>query len=156
MSLRTLLGKIFIDLEFKKQILFLQHVPLFNGLSDRVLAKIISISNYKTYQSGEIVFDEGSVGRILYVIRSGEVEGTKGGKSLFVLRKGDFFGEMALLEETTRSVTVRAVKPAELMLIYKVKFDGLLDDDPRTGIKMLLNLSRRLSTRLRDATSPAN
>lgn len=156
MSLRTLLGKIFIDLEFKKQILFLLHVPLFSGLPDRVLAEIISISNHKTYQAGEAIFDEGSVGRILYVIRSGEVEGSKAGKRIFTLRKGDFFGEMALLEETTRSVTVRAVKPTELMLIYKVKFDGLLEDDPRAGIKILLNLARRLSMRLRDATSSAN
>ncbi|OGS35301.1 MAG: hypothetical protein A2293_15755 [Elusimicrobia bacterium RIFOXYB2_FULL_49_7] len=149
MMLQSILRSIFIDKSLLWDIKFLRRVSLFSDLPEKVLAELINISNLKHYAAGETIFEEGSVGKILYIIKSGEVMGMKAGKDIFHMRIGDYFGEMALLEEATRSVTIKAAQECELFLIYKVKFDGFLDEDPKAGVKILRNLATKSCERLR-------
>jgi len=58
---------------------------------------------------------------------------------------------MAILEEIPRTATVTAVKDCELILMYKVKFDELLDNYPSAGVKVIKNLAAMLSSRIRQA-----
>lgn len=81
------------------------------------------------FEPGNIVFHEGDVGDYLYIITEGEVEvlKKKEGKDVCIakLRKGEFFGEIALLNQRTRTATIRASAPTDLLALKKADF-GLL------------------------------
>jgi CRP/FNR family transcriptional regulator, cyclic AMP receptor protein len=149
MAWNQLLRKVILDPEFKANIEFLRKVPLFADLSDRALGQVLTICYEKSYGTGEIVFDEGAPGKALYIIKSGEVVVTKQERTIAHLHTGDFFGEMALLEECPRSATVTVTTETVLLFIYKVKFDGLLEERPSVGLKVVRNLATMLSSRLR-------
>jgi len=96
----------------------------------------------------EYVFREGDLGTEMYIIHEGQVEilGRVGeeDKLLAVLEKGDFFGEMALLEDRPRAASARALTPARLLQINGATFDQMLRDNPEIAVRMMRKLSRRL------------
>jgi len=107
------------------------------------------------FGAGEVIFTEGALGLGMYIIQSGEVEIRKtiGGKDtvLSVLGKGDFFGEMALLEEgATRSATAVARDDVTALSIDQAAFRFILESNPEITIRMMRKLVRRLreTTRL--------
>ena len=149
MSITDYISKLIFDGAFRSDIQFLKKVALFEGISDRALGKIVSITHSKKYPAGETVFSEGQEGKLLYIVKAGEVAVVKGEKTISTLVAGDFFGEMALLEEIPRTATVVVSKDSELLLIYKVKFDELLENYPSAGVKVIRNLAAMLSARVR-------
>ena len=153
MSITGCISKFVFDGEFRDKVKFLKKVSLFEGLTDRALGKLTGIMHSKKYSAGEAVFHEGQEGKLLYIVRSGEAEVTKGGSPIGRFGEGEFFGEMALLEELPRAATVTAVKDSELLLIYKVKFDELLENHPSAGVKVVKNLAAILSARVRQLQS---
>ncbi|MBN1822843.1 MAG: cyclic nucleotide-binding domain-containing protein [Endomicrobiales bacterium] len=150
MDLRDLFTKIFFDREYKEKITFFRTVSLFSGLSDRALGNVLGIVHSKIYPAGETVFKAGQEGKALYIVKTGEVKVSRDGKEVCRLGSGEFFGEMALLEEIPRTATVVTSKESQLLLIYKVRFDELAEDTPRTGVMLLRNLASILSARIRD------
>lgn len=99
--------------------------------------------------AGKVIFDEGDVGTEMYVIQSGTVELMKktrrgDGKSLATLEKGDFFGEMSILEDVPRTATARAKTDCELIKINQSTFDEMLRHNTEIAVRMLRKLSRRL------------
>ena len=95
----------------------------------------------RVFEDGEIVFEEGSTGRDMYVIQSGEVEIIKGtGDAAFVLAvlgRGEIFGEMALIDEKPRSATVVSITPCKLALIHKKEFDMLTEERSELAYHMM-------------------
>jgi NADH dehydrogenase len=89
------------------------------------------------FEPGEIVFDQGDLGDNVYVIESGECEVLREEngqvKLLATLRNGDYFGEMALLFDKTRSATIKAKTPLDVLLIPKADFDKLRKSVPAFG-----------------------
>lgn len=147
--LSKLLNSIFLDKEFKEKIKFLKQVSIFAGLDDRTLGKVLNITYQKKYLPDEIIFSEGDIGKALFIVKSGEVIITKQERTIAKLHTGDFFGEMALLEETVRSATAKTTQESEICMIYKVRFDGLIENHPHAGIKIIRNIAKILSSRLR-------
>jgi CRP-like cAMP-binding protein len=99
--------------------------------------------------AGTVVFSEGEVGTEMYVIQSGTVEvfkKTKRGdeKFLATLEKGDFFGEMSILEDVPRTATARTKTDCELLKINQSTFDEMLRHNGEIAVRMLRKLSRRL------------
>lgn len=98
--------------------------------------------------AGETVFSEGDVGTDMYVIQSGTVEIVKrvkdALKSLSVLEKGDFFGEMSILEDVPRTADAIAKTDVELVRINQSTFDEMLRHNGEIAVRMLRKLSRRL------------
>lgn len=98
--------------------------------------------------AGGIIFDEGEVGTEMFVIQSGSVEIRKrvgsGEKLLATLEKGDFFGEMSILEEVPRTAVARAKTDVELVKINQSTFDEMLRHNGEIAVRMLRKLSRRL------------
>jgi len=99
--------------------------------------------------AGQMIFDEGDAGADMYVIQSGSVEvfkKTKAGKErlLATLEKGDFFGEMSLLEDVARTASARAKSDCELVKINQATFDEMLRHNGEIAVRMLRKLSRRL------------
>jgi CRP-like cAMP-binding protein len=100
------------------------------------------------YKAGETVFQEGELGTEMYIIQSGSIEIVKriGEKreSLGIMEKGDFFGEMAILEDMVRTADVVAVTDVELVRVNGATFDTMLKSNTEIAIRMMRKLARRL------------
>jgi CRP-like cAMP-binding protein len=152
---------LFRDDAFREKLRFLRGVLFFQGLGERALALVAHTMMQKDYAQGEVIFQEGDVGRAFFVVVQGRVrltysdKRTQREKLLADMDAGDSFGEMALLDELPRSATARAVEPARLYILYKSQFDGLLLTAPGVASKVLHTLARLLSARLRRERSRA-
>jgi CRP-like cAMP-binding protein len=98
--------------------------------------------------AGEYVFREGDLGTEMFIIHEGQVAILKriGGeeRQLAVLEKGDFFGEMSLLEDLPRAASARALADSQLLEINGSTFDRMLRGNPEIAVRMMRKLSRRL------------
>jgi len=102
---------------------------------------------------GDIIFSEGEIGNEMFIIQAGTVELIKSiGKEtrvLATLEKGDFFGEMSVLEDLPRTASARAKTDVELVRINGTTFDTMLKGNAEIAVRMM----RKLSRRLRDVTA---
>lgn len=102
----------------------------------------------RTYDDGDIIFREGDDSREMYVVKEGEVVvsklGLRGEIELARLRKGDFVGEMSLLESLPRSATARARGKTKLLAIHPGGFLLKIRRDPTFAFEMMQTLSRRI------------
>ncbi|HEY1252152.1 MAG TPA: cyclic nucleotide-binding domain-containing protein [Thermoanaerobaculia bacterium] len=100
------------------------------------------------HQMGEIIFSEGDIGTDMYIIQAGTVELLKaiGGDTrvLSTLERGDFFGEMSVLEDVPRNASARAKSDVELVRINGATFDAMLKSNTEIAVRMMRKLSRRL------------
>lgn len=114
----------------------LQKIPIFNCLSSEPLEALSEIGRTVTTAPGHIVFSEGDVPQALYLILTGTVEVLKRTPDdktarLSLLNAGDFFGEMALVDGSPRTATVRAIETCELFVIQRHHFLEMLSQSPR-------------------------
>ena len=104
-----------------------------------------------THKAGSLIFREDEAGDAMFIIQKGQVEILKvvGRKEqrLALLEEGDFFGEMAILEDLPRAASARAVTDCELMRIDSSTFDHMVRHNPEIPIRMLRKLSARLRER---------
>ena len=121
-------------------------------MTDSGTPKPIGGSDFScTCRAGDRVFDEGQAGTDMFIIQNGQIEILKsadgGEHRLALLEEGDFFGEMAILEDLPRTASARAVTACTLVRIDRGTFDQLVKHDSEIAIRML----RKLSFRLREA-----
>jgi CRP/FNR family transcriptional regulator, cyclic AMP receptor protein len=129
----------------KKDILaMLRQVPLFEGFSKRELDAVFSSAKITEFSPGKPVVEEGATGVGFHLILEGEAAVTVGGRKRAVLRSGDYFGEMSLIDGGPRSATVRADTPVRTLGLTSWAFLPLIDDHPSMARKMLVEVSRRL------------
>ena len=106
----------------------------------------------KRFEKGSVLFEEGDDGEELYIIRSGKVAIKKrvphGEVTLAVLEKGDFFGEMAMLEHITRTAGAEMEESGDLIVVDAQVFGDLIKANPEFAVRML----RKYSLRLRETT----
>jgi CRP/FNR family transcriptional regulator, cyclic AMP receptor protein len=104
----------------------------------------------RTYADSEVIVQEGDLTRDMFVIRSGKVRITKqvGDREveLATLERGDFFGEMSLLESLPRDATARAIGETELLVISAGALLVRMRRDPTFAFEMLHRLSGRVRT----------
>lgn len=102
------------------------------------------------FEKGHVLFREGDDGEDMYIIQSGRVaikKKVKGGDTtLAVLEKGDFFGEMVILERAPRSATAEVVEPGDLIVISGETFGDMIRANPEIAVRMM----RKQSIRLRE------
>ena len=102
-----------------------------------------------TYSKGKIIFEEGALGEIAYILKTGSieisVEGAEGKLVLAQLHPGAIFGEMALLlKKNKRTATAVALEDSEVIAIYKNYFLEYLKDSPVVIVTLLTGLIERL------------
>ena len=134
----------------------LKNLSLFSELNYGAIKELAFLFSERVFQGGETIFEENDPGSSLLVIISGEVRITQraevsGEETLTVLKKGDFFGEMALLEDLPRSATAIAHSDTFIMEISRERFLRFIEKDGGSGVKILITLARSLSARLREA-----
>lgn len=128
----------------------LKRVPIFAALDARELAALEKILYRREYAPGEVVFRQGEPGVGMYVIEHGAVAITlePTGRLLTTLADGDFFGEIALLNETPRSATATATRESVLWGLFQPELLDLVERSPRLGVKLLVPLAQSLGHRL--------
>jgi phosphoserine phosphatase RsbU/P len=126
----------------------LRSVPLFEGLDQEDLARLAGSTSEQEIGEGETLFQEGEEGDRFFVVVDGAVEITRRGggggeEKLAVRRNGQAFGEMALLDDSPRSATARAVERSRLLVLERDVFRTFLDPDS-AAFRMLVSMSKAL------------
>ncbi|MEZ5828568.1 MAG: cyclic nucleotide-binding domain-containing protein [Hyphomicrobiales bacterium] len=98
----------------------------------------------KAFAPGEVVFAEGDKGDFMYVVRSGELEIVRDGVVAETLGPGGIFGEMALIDGSPRSATVRAKTDCEVAPINEKSFVFLVHETPYFAVAVMRTLADRL------------
>jgi CRP/FNR family cyclic AMP-dependent transcriptional regulator len=129
-------------------------IPIFSRLRRRELTMLMNIIHNRNYVSGEYIFYQGDPGLGLYLIRDGEVIIQRKKEeeeiiSLASFTKGDFFGELALIDGEKRSASAISNSDTRLAVIFKPDLDEFIENYPKSGIKILRGISEIIATRLR-------
>ena len=133
------------------QAAFFRKFPLFADLDERELSAIAAVAKSRRYAKDDVIFHADESGDVFCLIREGQVKVTMispEGKEIILslLGPGDFFGEMALLDDEPRSATVVATEPLDLVTIWRSDFLQILAENFDITKKVLAEISRRLRT----------
>lgn len=122
-------------------------VPLLAGLTDRVRRRLADVGKRRTYAADETIVKEGATGTALYILLSGRARVERDGEAVGQLGSGDFFGELALIEEHPRSATVIASEETDCLLLPAWEFTALLEEHPEMAVPIMRALIGRLHRR---------
>lgn len=122
----------------------LKKVPLFRGFSGRDLDLIARAADEVKVDAGKVLARQGTLGLEFLLILEGEARVERDGKVIARLGRGDFFGEMSLIDGKPRSATVLAESPSVLLVVEARSFRKLLDAIPGLQRKVLITLCGRL------------
>lgn len=128
-------------------------IPLFAHCSEKELRSVAQATHPRRFPRGAVIFEEGQPGTELYLVIQGGIDIVKHGQTIAALGPGSNFGEMAMLDEPSRSATAIASADAELMVISRDAFFALLRGNPMLAVKILWNLLLRLSAHLRQTSA---
>lgn len=140
----------------------LRHVDIFTDFTLTQLELIASIGVEHTYDMSEVIFEENSDGSELYIILEGEVDiqvdpaligkGGKGGaQTIATLRRGQSFGEVALVDQGRRSARALSMQEeTHLLVIPRDKLMLLCDSYPQLGYRLMRNLAADLAMKMRN------
>lgn len=136
----------------------LSKIPVFEKLEAKELRQIASIVHRRHYVKGEYVFYQGDPGLGMYVVEKGRVgivvvseDGTQ--KEITEMDNGDFFGEIALLDESPRSASVVVKEDSSLIGFFRPDLFEIIEKTPKTGLKVVVKLAEMIGERLRNMNS---
>lgn len=133
----------------------IRNVEIFRGLTDTELEEIVAICQSRQLKGGESLVEEGDVGEEFFLITKGAFEIILGASQPYPrlvlhLGEGQLIGEMALIDQGTRSATVRAIDdPTDVQVIRNDDFLKLCDRNARVGFVVMHNMAADLSFKLR-------
>ncbi len=127
----------------------LKNVPFFSKLDQDEMMELSSRLIPRRFSPGQIIFHLGDPGGLLYIITKGKVKiahsNPDGQEALLaILGSGDFFGELALLDDATRSATAEAIEQTETLTLHRTEFMRFIDKHPAFARHVLYVLSRRI------------
>ena len=119
-------------------------VPLFSGLDSKSRKAFVESGKVRAFQEGEVVVSQGATGVGFFLVLEGSVEVRKGRKVLATLSRGEFFGEMSLIDNQPRTADVVAIKPTRCFVLSAWSFSAIIKTNPQLAMAMLKELVRRL------------
>ena len=122
----------------------LRRVPLFAGIRGRELDELGRLADEVDVPDGKVLTREGETGHEFFIVQDGQVEVTVGGGRVASLGRGDFLGEIALIDGRPRTATTTAVGSARLLVIGHREFHQLMDDFPSVKTAVLEALAERV------------
>lgn len=140
------------------KIKFLKKIPFFENLKKHQLNEVASVVYEREYREGEFVFEVGQPGAALFIIQHGEVSveiaNEREGESaevtqLAVLAKHAFLGELALLDESPRSASARALVPTKVIALFRKDLDQLALTHPDITTNIYKSLAIIIGNRLK-------
>jgi CRP/FNR family transcriptional regulator, cyclic AMP receptor protein len=127
-----------------QKIEMLQEIPIFSYLTKKQLEEVARHADEVEVEAGHVLAQEGARGGELFVIVSGTATVTRRGEKLATLERGDFVGEMSLLDGKPRSASVVADEDMTVLIISAREFEPLLLAVPKLGVRLLMALAARL------------
>ena len=132
--------------------------PLFAGLDPAAIESLSAVCRVQQVGSGKAIVEEGSVGDAMFVLMEGRVRVEKRTPAddrytvtFLSHEKGDFFGELGLLDSDRRSATVTAESDCEVIVIERERFLNFGNANPAAGLSITRRIASNLATRLRRA-----
>lgn len=127
----------------------LKKIPFLSALSAKHLNEVYRLAEELNVATRQSVFAKRQDADAMYIVLSGRIKiftnsASKKRKTFAYLKEGEFFGEMSLLEDTTRTAAAQAVEPSRLMVIRKKDFQRLLANDPKLAMYLLRTVCERL------------
>jgi CRP/FNR family transcriptional regulator, cyclic AMP receptor protein len=122
----------------------LQNVPIFSGLPKKELKTMAHSFVQRTYSAGVIIEAEGEKGVSFYLIIEGSVNVRKGTKIIAQLSRGQFFGELSILDKQPRSATIETIEPTKCLIMTAWVWSGFLETQPKLAVPVMRELARRL------------
>jgi CRP-like cAMP-binding protein len=119
-------------------------IPLFAETDEKFLDRLAKEFNPRTYAPGELMAEEGEPGRTFFVIESGEATVLVRGNEVHRLGPGDSFGEIALIDRSDRSATVRAETQVRGYQLPVFSFRPIVESHPEMTWALLEALARRV------------
>jgi CRP-like cAMP-binding protein len=119
-------------------------VALFEGLNDRELADVLARSREVEHRAGTEIVEEGQGAAGFHLILEGDVTVVRGGRTVGRLGRGDYFGEISLIDGKPRSATIKTDTAVRTLSLPAWNFGPLLDAHPTMARKLLLGLCRHL------------
>lgn len=138
----------------------LEKVEIFEGLTQQELEALSASSVVRSYPKNTVIINESDHADSLYIIESGKVKvycSDKNGKEFIMntLTAGDYFGELALLDDDKRSASVRTMEKSSFCIIYKEDFNKVLEQQPNIAKTLIRNLTRRVRKLTQDVKALA-
>ncbi|MBL6988267.1 MAG: cyclic nucleotide-binding domain-containing protein [Bacteriovoracaceae bacterium] len=129
--------------------------PLFYELYDDEISEIIKSCHVASYKPGDYIIKQGDTGTEICVVLSGLANITidKSGTSQIIttISKGDFFGELVLINETKRTANIIAVKNTDILVMTYANFYSFYKKNPDVFSLMVLNVTRLITKRLKNS-----
>ena len=122
----------------------LRAVPLFSGCSDKQLAFIATRVEELDFPAGKVLCEEGKSGGDFFIVLSGTADVRRRGNTMNRMGPGDFFGEIALLDQGPRSATVVTTSPMRALVLGPAQFQDVLYQDAEIARQMLYVVTKRL------------
>jgi CRP/FNR family cyclic AMP-dependent transcriptional regulator len=130
--------------EEEETVQFLRKVPLFSGLDDKALRTLVKQAKEISYPEGKVIMKQGEPSMVFHLILDGQVEIRKKNKKLAKLGKGQFFGEMGLIDDEPRTADVVATELTRCLAMTTWAWRGYLKTTPNMAFEVLKVLARRL------------
>ena len=131
----------------------LRNMPLFQHLSYVELTEVLNIAELQKVSAGQVLFREGEPGDALFLVLEGRIRIEKNGVELALLGPGGHFGEMALMDKTSRSADALAAQDARVMAIGRRPLFNLMRKDKEIAVKLLWCFVQVLNLRLRNTSA---
>lgn len=132
-------------------------VSLFDELNSNELIQVVDYLRLVGFDKDEVLFRENEPGTFACYVYEGELSVSKlrGDTEVVIadISEGRSIGEMALFDSFPRSATVRTTTPGKLIMLTEERFDQLIEEHPRLGVKILRRLARLMSLNLRKTSA---
>lgn len=133
---------------------FLKQVHLLENLSLTHIRALSETLHDRSYEQNEYVFETGQPGAALFIIQSGEiaiegVDETGAPQTIVTLKEGNFFGELALLDQSPRSASARAVTRTQLLALYRNDLNKMIETNPQVASLIFRSLATVVGERLK-------
>jgi PPM family protein phosphatase len=139
--------------ELNLKIDVLKGMPIFRYLNYKELVRVMNITQVRLYNNNDPIIKEGTEGDELYILLEGKVRLHKEDTFLTSYKRGDHFGEMALVDRAPRSASASADGPARLMVIRRKDFYDIIKNENKLSVKLLWSFLQVLTQRLRKTTA---
>ena len=119
-------------------------VPLFKGVSSESMTRLVAVTGEQEFAPGQFIVVQGQIGTGLYVIVRGACKVIRGSDEIADLGPGDFFGELAVIDQMPRSASVQAAEPTSCLALASWDLLDLLESDPKLSLNMIRGLVDRI------------
>jgi CRP/FNR family transcriptional regulator, cyclic AMP receptor protein len=133
-----------MPLAHEEKIDMLGSMPLFQGVDAEDLGGIADRTVEVDYAGGGVIVREGEIGTGFFVIVSGSVRVVRDGETVITLGRGEFFGELSVLDRRPRIAQVVAAEPTTCLALASWDLEAVIAEQPRVALAMLRVLAERL------------